>query len=723
MEQESIESGSTVTVYKIQSLTNVTCYIGSSPDPERIRELHFTDSPNDTLRKAVSEEGIEKFTFKIIVPAIPAAEAVRRVVSEIEKHKKWAVFNRQNPLQARESDLRRIEVFCQHFDIPYDEVLEHPQNFRIPLEEFNRMKEDIILAKKQVETGLFQPNEIEDPILRAFAKRYETVKAKAKALDFPDMLTLSACLLEGDPDLRQFYHNEYPYVLVDEFQDISPVDFRKIRLLSENLFVVGDDDQAIYGFRGGDSGIMQKFGTRKDVTAYEITRNYRSTATIVRHSKALIEHNPRRISKNLHAEKRTQSRLDVLATLPDTVGKVLLDELLPNELTAVGILARNRSEVRKIEEIIRPALCGTRKIEVSTIHAAKGREWEKVILVVNTMLHGKVRLPDSRNNLEDERCLFYVGVTRAKEELVILGRNCKFISEFQNVPSRDTLEIELAALKSELRKAAEAEHKRYASELDCLQAAANEAVNAKAEKERQLEIGLLQQLKFANEAFLEQLISVLDKFDTVLESATEKVGSSNASTDFATVNQSVRLVHQQLLDFLSIHGLKPIEAVGERFDPAQHEALHELYSDEVSTGAIIEEYRRGYLLNNRVVRKAQVAVPYGQSAWTDEELERVVEIYFDRAIRRCGHRLGLTCIYKHKPTIVRQVTQYLKKLGNQSIEEIVSFASIDVAEVIDAGRFADYCVGPENTHICTNVFQGFWNRMWEVVEQSRFRKH
>ena len=76
---------------------------------------------------------------------------------------------------------------------------------------------------------------------------------------------------------------------------------------------------------------------------------------------------------------------------------------------------------------------GTKEIEILNIYAAKGKEWEKVILLVNTKLYDN--LPDDRNDLAEERRLFYVAVTRAERELVVLdGGNCQFISEFRNAP-------------------------------------------------------------------------------------------------------------------------------------------------------------------------------------------------------------------------------------------------------------------------------------------------
>ena len=327
--------GIPTTIYKIKLPTVVTCWIGMSTDtdPEGIKNEAFRRAIEDkgtkahpeyikeALHKAIENEVIKSAAFEIIA-TVPGANATRRVKQEIDKHKNWAVFNRQAPLQARESNKRRIEIFCQHFDISYDKVIEHTPRFRDLMAKFDRLKEDIENEKQQVTTGVFDPNKIVDIIFRAFARRYESVKQEVNAIDFLDMLIHSANLLENNRDLLQDYQGKYRYVFVDEFQDISPVDFRLIDLFSENLFAVGDDDQAIYGFRGGDSSIMQeKFGKRENVSHYEITRNYRSTSTIVRHAKALIEKNSARIPKNLRANNSARSQVEVLGTPKGTVAR------------------------------------------------------------------------------------------------------------------------------------------------------------------------------------------------------------------------------------------------------------------------------------------------------------------------------------------------------------------------------------------------------------------
>ena len=325
----------------------------------------------------------------------------------------------------RYSNQLLLEMFCQHFGIPYKEHFDRDPDFENLRDRFNDIKETIMRAKRQVTTGLFDPTTVNDRVARAFAVRYETLKTEASAIDFEDMVIHAANLLETCPDLQQTYRNTYPYLLVDEFQDIAPADFRLISLLSENLFAVGDDDQAIYGFRGGDSEIMQKFTSRRDVVKYEITRNYRSASTIVEHARALIERNAPRIRKNLRAHNPLQQDIKIVETTPETIETLLRSEVQSSQETAV--LARTNYETDQIREML-----SKRSVisEVTTIHKAKGREWEKVILIHNTLAR---RFPRRDTNLAEERRVFYVAMTRAKEGLVVLGGTCPFVPEFVKI--------------------------------------------------------------------------------------------------------------------------------------------------------------------------------------------------------------------------------------------------------------------------------------------------
>jgi len=419
-------SNVSVAIYKIESKNTGRCYIGQTTQPERRRTEHFEHSSNDRLRQAIRSEGESHFIFEVL-ERVPGWEANRREAHWIDFYKNQAsVFNRADPLRVQYSNQLILEMFCQHFEMPYTAHLDRDPDFENLRDRFNEIKETVMRAKRKVTTGLFDPTTLDDLVAQAFAVKYETLKTEANAVDFEDMIIHAANLLETCPDLRQTYRDTYPYLLVDEFQDISPADFRLISLLSENLFAVGDDDQAIYGFRGGDSEIMQEFTDRRGVARYEITRNYRSTSTIVEHARALIERNQQRIRKNLRAHNPFQQDIKIVGTTPETIETLLRRELKSSQETAV--LARTNYETDRIQEML--ARRAT-PVEVTTIHKAKGREWEKVILVHNTLAR---RFPRRDSEIAEERRVFYVAMTRAKQKLVVLGGTCPFVPEFEKIP-------------------------------------------------------------------------------------------------------------------------------------------------------------------------------------------------------------------------------------------------------------------------------------------------
>lgn len=189
----------------------------------------------------------------------------------------------------------------------------------------------------------------------------------------------------------------------------------------------------------------------------------------------------------------------------------------------------------------------------------------------------------------------------------------------------ETVEAELEELKEDLKKqleaVAESEREQYQAERDRLLRTAAEAENSK----KRIEADAEKQLKFANRNLLEGLIPVLDSLEAALKSVTEKVEETDSSPEFSNFSEGVAMVNKQLMDVLKIYGLTPIQAVGEQFDPNQHEAVIAMVSDEVSEGNVIEEYRCGYQLHDQVLRAAQVAVSKGkveketESEETDEQ--------------------------------------------------------------------------------------------------------
>ena len=133
-----------------------------------------------------------------------------------------------------------------------------------------------------------------------------------------------------------------------------------------------------------------------------------------------------RIRKNLRAHNPTKCEIKKIETTPKTITAQLLQEL--SEPVETAILVRTNYEVSRVEEILSGV--STSAAEVTTIHKAKGREWERVILIHNTLDR---RFPRRDTILAEERRVFYVAMTRAKSELIVLGGTCQFVPEFEKI--------------------------------------------------------------------------------------------------------------------------------------------------------------------------------------------------------------------------------------------------------------------------------------------------
>ncbi len=137
-------------------------------------------------------------------------------------------------------------------------------------------------------------------------KVYERYNAHLKAynaLDFDDLLTEARALLSEDEEARAYLSDKFRYIHVDEFQDTNAVQFDIIKLLAShhgNLFVVGDDDQSIYGWRGAEiENILHFERSFPNMKLYKLQRNYRSTGSILALANASISHNNFRRGKEL----------------------------------------------------------------------------------------------------------------------------------------------------------------------------------------------------------------------------------------------------------------------------------------------------------------------------------------------------------------------------------------------------------------------------------------
>ncbi|UCG26834.1 MAG: UvrD-helicase domain-containing protein, partial [Bacteroidales bacterium] len=145
-----------------------------------------------------------------------------------------------------------------------------------------------------IKQNLQDENEIDDEILATVFKEYNRILRSMNAFDFDDLIGFAVRLLLKDPGILSEYRGKIEWILVDEYQDINYAQYRLVRLLmpghDSNLFVIGDPDQAIYGFRGASIRYIQMFrDDYPDVSVYKLKKSYRCTDLILRASDGVLK--------------------------------------------------------------------------------------------------------------------------------------------------------------------------------------------------------------------------------------------------------------------------------------------------------------------------------------------------------------------------------------------------------------------------------------------------
>ena len=166
--------------------------------------------------------------------------------------------------------------------------------------------DEISIAKGNLEdVRTYEPITCDKELFLKVYDEYEKEKLYGNKVDFEDMLRLCYELFKEKPNILQKWQSVYEFVLVDEFQDINKLQFEIVKMISapqNNIFVVGDDDQAIYGFRGSKPELMFEFEKYySDAEEILLSNNYRSTKKIVGMANDLIVHNHTRFDKDIVA--------------------------------------------------------------------------------------------------------------------------------------------------------------------------------------------------------------------------------------------------------------------------------------------------------------------------------------------------------------------------------------------------------------------------------------
>ena len=261
-----------------------------------------------------------------------------------------------NLLSEKESSVLLQEVLDQTNIESTPEVEDEEELVRELLREVGMVKNGLYHLKDFHSKYLTQ-----DEFAEVF-RSYEHQKKELKKFDFDDMLVQCYALFRKKPEILQGWQKRFQYILIDEFQDINRVQYEVIRMLAApryNLFVVGDDDQSIYGFRGAKPELMlymkQEFPSLRTIS---LTVNYRSTEFITGAAARVILHNDTRFYKRVQSFRGRGQNVHVQEVLDEQEEAQYVTEEIQKKLDQgikpgeIAVLFRAAVQARMISEIL-----------------------------------------------------------------------------------------------------------------------------------------------------------------------------------------------------------------------------------------------------------------------------------------------------------------------------------------------------------------------------------
>ena len=443
--------------------------IMSGVEPEKILALTFTAKAAAEMRERVQklfpDAGVRLCTFHSLALFILKSKVpVRQDVESRSRPRSEHCGHISNKLQVstkNESGMTAVVESCPAYELVGFKKMPVPTDSA----DKSFMQE---LAKVGGRKFRFSREELfSDAHPAKLLKRLEPLRERvleSGQVVFEDLIYQAIHLLENHEDARTFFQKQWTEILVDEYQDINPSQYRLVKaLLGErrSLFVVGDDDQAIYGFRGADIGNINRFRDDfKESSLIRLEWNYRSVANILHFSNRIFENKPIHLRKVLRAGNMNgsggspifkENREPEIWVSEDPVEEMqkiiesikLLRESYDLKWKNFAILVRYNRQRLYYEEALRDAhlpIAGTvvsesggaegegevleDGIHVETVHASKGLQYAVVYyagmsegLTPGTCTGNRKQ---RQKQLDEERRLFYVGVTRAESFLVLL---------------------------------------------------------------------------------------------------------------------------------------------------------------------------------------------------------------------------------------------------------------------------------------------------------------
>ena len=276
---------------KTRLLTHRICYLISEKNihPTNILAITFTNKATNEMRERISQmipnsAGITIKTFHALCASI-----LRENISKLDGFDRYfSVYDSGDQDKLLKKVIKEMSVeedvakYCDYH-------ISKAKNQGLPPDEY-------------LKDNRYEPNI--DIICKVYAEYQNQLRAN-NALDFDDLLLKTLELFYHSRETLEYYQNKYRYIHVDEFQDTNLVQYKIVRLLADkwkNIFVVGDEDQCIYCWRGANIENIKNFTKDYDCKIYKLEQNYRSTKKIIKSANQLIKNNFARIDKTLFTE-------------------------------------------------------------------------------------------------------------------------------------------------------------------------------------------------------------------------------------------------------------------------------------------------------------------------------------------------------------------------------------------------------------------------------------
>ena len=370
-----------------------------------------------------------------------------------------AIFNKvlDRVIKGRISDdLSSATVL--HYDEEFSKFRKEIRKF---FREVNEVRNKIVNSEKQIEQIISEASESDFERVRMFYElaipiinEFNDYCTNKSYLDFDGLLTKSIQLLEEYPNIRERYQDRFKYILVDEFQDVNNLQVKLLNLLTKDstqLFCVGDDWQSIYGFRGSEISYIVNFKEHfADSELLTLNLNYRSTDPIVSASTEAIKKNKFQIPKEIKAVKRGGQKIKIFYEEQEGQSNSFIWEAIEQHIAEgvnpedILVLYRRSAMASDLMKALKNS---GHKIQYRTIHSAKGLE-AKVVFVLGLhsnkggfpdpwlqdKIYQVIKPTDYDDLLEEERRLFYVALTRAKDHLYLISKKGAVSDFIRDIP-------------------------------------------------------------------------------------------------------------------------------------------------------------------------------------------------------------------------------------------------------------------------------------------------